>query len=212
MSRRKVFIAGASGFGRELFGWIDYRNNPSSTFEVSAFVDDSPERQVTSFGIDLPVLGPKEAAALSDQTPFVLGVADPRAKEMFAHTLMNLGLEPLTYVHDSVLLGHSVKLGRGAVVCPRGVLSCNIEIGEFVHVNVACCIGHDVRIGSYSTLFGSNCINGSVTIGRGVKVGSGAVIHPGKSIGDAATIGIGSVVVRSVPAEVTVFGNPATKL
>jgi maltose O-acetyltransferase len=48
-----------------------------------------------------------------------------------------------------------------------------------------------------------------VRIGRNAWIGGGAVILPGVSIGEGALIGAGSVVTRDVPAEATVFGNPA---
>lgn len=48
-----------------------------------------------------------------------------------------------------------------------------------------------------------------VTIGSDVWVGGGAIICPGVTIGDRSVIGAGSVVVRDVPADTFVAGNPA---
>jgi maltose O-acetyltransferase len=47
-----------------------------------------------------------------------------------------------------------------------------------------------------------------VTIGRNVWIGGGAIIGPGVTIGDNTTIGAGSVVVKSIPANVFAAGNP----
>jgi maltose O-acetyltransferase len=47
-----------------------------------------------------------------------------------------------------------------------------------------------------------------VSIGSDVWVGGGAIICPGVSIGDRAVIGAGSVVTRSIPADVVAAGNP----
>jgi len=44
---------------------------------------------------------------------------------------------------------------------------------------------------------------------KGCSVGAGAVILPALEIGEYAMVGAGSVVTRSVPANVTVVGNPA---
>jgi maltose O-acetyltransferase len=48
-----------------------------------------------------------------------------------------------------------------------------------------------------------------VTLGRNVWIGGAAVLLPGVSIGDNAVVGAGSVVVKDVPANCVVAGNPA---
>lgn len=47
-----------------------------------------------------------------------------------------------------------------------------------------------------------------VSIGSDVWVGGGAIICPGVTIGDRSVIGAGSVVTRSIPADVIAAGNP----
>jgi acetyltransferase-like isoleucine patch superfamily enzyme len=46
-------------------------------------------------------------------------------------------------------------------------------------------------------------------IGKGASLGANCTILPGITIGENAMIGAGAVVTRSVPANVTVVGNPA---
>ncbi|MCR4456313.1 MAG: maltose O-acetyltransferase [Enterobacteriaceae bacterium] len=48
-----------------------------------------------------------------------------------------------------------------------------------------------------------------VTIGNNVWVGGRAVINPGVTIGNNVVIGSGSVVIRDIPDDVVVAGNPA---
>ena len=52
-------------------------------------------------------------------------------------------------------------------------------------------------------------IFGRVTIGNHVYIGTNALIMPGVTIGDNALVAAGSVVTKSVPANVVVGGNPA---
>lgn len=47
-----------------------------------------------------------------------------------------------------------------------------------------------------------------VSVGSDVWVGGGAIICPGVTIGDRSVIGAGSVVTRSIPADVFAAGNP----
>ncbi|MFD0892681.1 sugar O-acetyltransferase [Luteolibacter ambystomatis] len=51
-----------------------------------------------------------------------------------------------------------------------------------------------------------------VTIGNRVWIGGGAILNPGVSIGDNTVIGAGSVVTKSIPANVVAVGNPCRVL
>ena len=47
---------------------------------------------------------------------------------------------------------------------------------------------------------------------RGCSVGANATLLPGVEVGEGAVVGAGAVVVRDVPAGVTVVGNPAREV
>jgi len=51
-----------------------------------------------------------------------------------------------------------------------------------------------------------------ISIGSDVWIGGGTIICPGVTIGDRSVIGAGSVVTRSIPADVTAAGNPCRVL
>ena len=48
-----------------------------------------------------------------------------------------------------------------------------------------------------------------VRIGRNCWLGAGVIVMPGVTIGDNAVVAAGSVVIRDVPADTLVAGNPA---
>ena len=52
----------------------------------------------------------------------------------------------------------------------------------------------------------------NVKIGKDVFLAAGVCIAQDIQIGDGAYLGLGSVVLKDVPAEATVFGNPARVL
>lgn len=68
-------------------------------------------------------------------------------------------------------------------------------------------IGRNLKMKHLVTIGNSN--NGIPVIGEGVSIGCGAVIAGDIIIGDNVTIGANSVVLKNVPSNCTVVGNPA---
>jgi UDP-3-O-[3-hydroxymyristoyl] glucosamine N-acyltransferase len=73
-------------------------------------------------------------------------------------------------------------------------------------------IGHDAVIGAGCEIAPGAVIGGYCDVGARVKIGINACIKPMVWVGDDARIGAGAVVVKNVPAGVTVVGNPARPL
>lgn len=200
-------IFGAGGLARELWGWIKHETG-RPVGPPLAFVADDAEPDQHYDGI--PVVRPEHFGARPMR--YLNAVGSAAGRRTVADTLAARGWEALTYVHESVLRGVNVVIGRGAVVCPRSTLSSDCTLHEQVLVNVGCGVGHDVVVGACSVLLGAVSLNGWVTVGEGVTVGAGALVHPRRRIGDGATIGMGSAVFTHVKAGTTVVGNPARRL
>lgn len=109
-----------------------------------------------------------------------------------------------------VLIGDAVEIGAHCCVV-RGILKDTI-VGSRVkmanHVNV----GHNCRIGDDCWISGHVIVCGSAVLEAGVMVGAGGVINNRITVGKGARIGLGSVVIKSVPAGATVLGSPAVEV
>ena len=204
---KDLYIVGAGGFGREVYGWLCDLGE-SADWKFCGFLDDNME---ALNGLDYPlgVVAPVSGFAVKSSQLFVCGIGDVATKMRLCQPLLEQRARFLTVVHPTAIVGKNVKLGQGVVLCPGVILTCDIKVGDMVMINCLSSAGHDVEIGDWSTISAHCDLTGYATLGRGVFMGSGARVIPGRSVGDDARVGAGSVVLSSVAAGQTVFGNPA---
>lgn len=198
-------IFGAGGLAHELWGWIKHSRDNGAPKRLVAFVDDNPETHGKYD--DIPVVGREQFS--SSGIHYIHALGSVGSRRMVAQSLEGQGWHALIYIHESVLRGVNVQIGKGVVICPRVSLSSDCTLHDYVLVNGGCGVAHDVVVGRYSLLLGSVSLNGNVTVGESVTIGAGALVHPSRRIGDGAVIGMGSAVFSHVKAGITVVGNPA---
>lgn len=104
-------------------------------------------------------------------------------------------------IEDDVEIFPFTNIDRGALT--------DTVIGKGTKIDHYCHIGHNVKIGKNCIITACVVIAGSVTIGDNVYIGINSSIRDYIHIGNNVTIGMGSVVVRDVPDNMIVYGNPA---
>jgi UDP-3-O-[3-hydroxymyristoyl] glucosamine N-acyltransferase len=119
--------------------------------------------------------------------------------------------ERLFFPHlGAVLIGDDVVIGTGSVIV-RGQLTDTI-VADGVRLGNLVNIGHNVSIGKECVLSSSTCVAGGARLGAGCNIGAGVAINAKIALGDGCQVGLGSVVVKDVATNVSVFGNPAQPL
>lgn len=119
--------------------------------------------------------------------------------------------ERLFFPHlGAVVAGRDVVIGAGSVIV-RGELD-DTRIGDRVRLGNLVNVGHNVQIGADSVISSNTCVAGGTQIGERCNIATGVSISAKLRIGDGCQIGLGSVVVRDVAPNVSVFGNPAAPL
>ena len=106
-----------------------------------------------------------------------------------------------------VVLGDGTYIGTNSTVAAGTIEPTRIGNGTMLdnHVHVA----HNVQIGQNCQLMACVELSGSVTIGDDVDLGPNSSVIQKVDIGDNSIIGLGSVVIKPVPANVVVAGVPA---
>lgn len=110
----------------------------------------------------------------------------------------------------TVVIGDEVEVGSLTTVC-RGTLGDTIlrngcKIDDHVH------IAHNVDVGEDAFVIACAEVSGGVKIGQRAWIAPNASVLNQLTIGADAVIGLGGVVVKSVPDGSVVVGNPAKQL
>ena len=205
----KIAIVGAGGFGREVKMLIDQINRHEQKYEFLGYYDDG--FTVGSTINNNLVLGSVDDLAKNDEIiSVVVAIGAPEIKRKIVEKLTRSTINFPTLIHPSVLIGDEfVTIGNGCIICAGTIITCNIELKDFVILNLMCTVGHDTVIGSYASFMPSVNISGEVIIHEDVYVGTGAKIINQLEIGRQTIVGAGAVVSKTLPEKCTAVGIPA---
>lgn len=210
MQLRNIAIFGVGGFGREVLTLIQDINRQEPQYNIVGFFDDGhPKGEIIN---GYPTLGGVDELNIwKTSISIAVAIGTPGIKKKIIGNIHNPLVSFPTLIHPTVLIGDTnyVKIGQGCIVCAENILTTNIEIRDFVILNLACTVGHDTVINDFAAFMPSCNISGEVIIGEGVYVGTGVKIINQLEIGENTIIGAGAVVAKSLPANCTAVGVPA---
>lgn len=204
----QIVIIGTGGMAKEIWGLCRRME-----YEVIGFITQKSDGKTEMMGC--PIICDDEAFLRQSRADCVIANGTPRVRKKIVETYYNSSHTFPNIIHPKAHILGVLDLSkgkRGITIMPGGVIQPDVEIGNFVHINMGVTIGHDVSIGVHSVINHNAGISGNVRIGRGVLIGAGSVIIEGNTIGDGATIGAGAVVTKNVPPGETWVGVPAKPL
>lgn len=207
--KKDIYIIGASGFGREV-AWL---LEELSEWNIKGFIDDNESIQQKEInGID--IIGTVDfLLERKEPTNLVIAIGNPKVRSAIYEKLkFNNNLVFPNIISKDVRISNTIKLGIGNIICSHSILTVNINIGNFNHINLDCTIGHDVILNDFITIYPSVNISGNVEIGNCCEIGTGTQIIQGKSIVDNVIIGAGATIVKNIQENGVYVGVPVKKI
>ena len=112
-------------------------------------------------------------------------------------------------VDPTAFVSRTARMGAGCVIYPHCYIGANAILGDRVFALAGAVINHDDHLEDDVILCTNVSLAGSVHVEAGCYLGQACTVRQLLRIGRNSLVGMGSVVVRDVPPECVVAGNPA---
>lgn len=202
-----VYLFGTNTAARVLAAWI----KSDSRYNLQGFTvnrDYLSDCELDGY----PIVGLKSIDFSSRNIGVIncVGYSDQLENRKNTHTMLS-DFPLLTYVHPGAIVA-STYVGKGCVIMANAVIETGSKIGEGNLLYGGVYICHDANIGNYNWFSAGSVLAGHCIVGDRNFIGINACIRERIVIASGSTIGAGAVIVKDVPDNCTVVGNPGRVL
>lgn len=208
---KNLLIIGARGWGREIYNMLPDCIGYGTDYTIKGFLDDKVDAMEGMPGYP-EIIGSVENYEIQEDDVFICALGDAHWKKHYAEIIMNKGGKFINIIHNTASIGRNTQIGLGCIITDNVGISCDITIGDFVTFQSYTIIGHDARIGNYCHLGCRSFMGGYSVLGDTTTIQTNSIVLPHVIIGKNCMVGAGSVVIKKVKDDTTVYGNPATVL
>lgn len=201
---RDLVILGGGVHSAEMVEIVERINRITPTWNLLGYLTPH-EAQIGSTRNGYPVLGtPQELTAYPDAC-LVPDNEWPRAIPLPRERLISL-------IDPAVFVSRTAQIGVGCVFYPNSFLGLNVRIGDGVFCLSGTILNHDDVLEDRVVCASGVTLAGSVYVEEGCYLGQSCTIRQHLRIGKGSLIGMGAVVVKDVPAQSVIVGNPGRQL
>lgn len=211
--RRKLIIIGGKGNGTVVASTVEDMIADGGDWEILGFLNDGEQQIINGY----PVLGKPEEVKRYTQNDcyFFYGLISVKVSIPRVERLNRLGAPAekfATLVHPTACVARKVEFGYGVAIGPFTFIGPNARFGNHILVHGHCYVGRDTTLKSYCYLAPRATVGAEVVLEEGAYLGMASTVDCVREpvvVGTWSVVGMGAVVIHSVPPYVKVVGIPA---
>lgn len=144
----------------------------------------------------------------ASERDYILGIGDNRIRQKAGNFICSKQKQILNVIHPSASISETRKMGMGNFISKNASINSLVTLDDFCIINTGAIIEHECSIGKSVHIAPGAVLAGNVTIGEFSFIGANAVIKQGVSVGKNVIVGAGTVVLKDIPDDQKVVGNP----
>lgn len=181
MSKEKLLLVGAGGFGRVVSELA--RQNYDC-----AFVDDGVEDGTEVCGLTVIGSTSNLQELFKEYKNLIVAIGNNVVRERIYNIARNIGYNFPNLISPSAYVSPYAKLGWGCVLLNNSVVQNGSCVGNGVLLNPGVEIHHDCSVGDYDLIYTNSVVRTYARVGRGVRIGSNVTICNNAVVADGADI------------------------
>lgn len=206
-----VIIVGAQQLGK-----IALDVFMSNNVVVYCFLEDKADLQqqeINNVTVMSNTEDPEFLKLLGKKCEVFVAAEDTAARKSTVNLLRDeYQVVPVNAIHKFSSVSENAWMGHGNLINAGAVINANAKVGSYCVVHSNAVVEADAILDDHVQVGAGAIVGAGASIGEQAFIGAGAIIVAGVKIGKKARVGAGSVVIADVPANQTVFGNPAKKV
>lgn len=200
----KLIILGTGVHALEMTEIIERINRNDNQWQLVGFISSDEKKVGETLG-GYPVIDSKENISRYTDACFVPDNEWLRSIAVPRERLVSI-------IDPSAFVSKTARIGVGCVVYPNCYIGLNAKVGDYVFILSGSTVNHDDEIGDRTVLASGVSLAGFVKVGSDCYLGQSCTVRQYLKIGKNSLIGMGAVVVKDVPLDSVMAGNPARKL
>jgi len=206
ISVKVLGICGAGGAGREIAEIAECINEKQQRWSEIVFLEIEKGKSINGYR----VLNETEALfSLKKNLEIVVSNGEPTLRKKIFRNILKNNIPLATLIHPGVKIPKTAIVGRGVVINQRAFISCNTSIGDNCYISSSAVLSHDSILEEGCVICGNVTINGNCHIGKYTFIGSNSGIKENIKIGNYVVVGMCTAVIKDMPDNVVIVGNPA---